>query len=69
MFENIKSVDHRRVCGIRQSCQTWPAKFGQILLKADTRLVICNRKLMRTAEVDADISIREKKSDFKAICF
>ena len=33
---------------IRQSCQTWPAKFGQILLKTDTRLVFYNRKLMRT---------------------
>ena len=31
-----------------QSCQTWPAKFGQILLGTDTRLVFCNRKLMRT---------------------
>ena len=31
-----------------QSCQTWPAKFGQILLRTDTRLVFCNRKLMRT---------------------
>jgi hypothetical protein len=24
-----------------------PAKFGQILLRTDTRLVFCNRKLMR----------------------
>ena len=31
-----------------QSCQTWPAKFVQILLRTDTRLVFCNRKLMRT---------------------
>jgi hypothetical protein len=31
-----------------QSCQTWPATFGQILLRTDTRLVFCNRKLMRT---------------------
>ena len=31
-----------------QSCQTLPAKFGQILLRTDTRLVFCNRKLMRT---------------------
>jgi hypothetical protein len=31
-----------------QSCQTWPAKFGQILLRTDTRLVFCNRKLVRT---------------------
>jgi hypothetical protein len=31
-----------------QSCQTCPAKFGQILLRTVTRLVFCNRKLMRT---------------------
>jgi hypothetical protein len=31
-----------------QSCQTWPAQFGKILLRTDTRLVFCNRKLMRT---------------------
>ena len=31
-----------------QSYQTWPAKFGQIWLRTDTRLVFCNRKLMRT---------------------
>ena len=36
------------VCQIFQSCQTWPAKFGQILLKTDTRLVFCIRKLMRS---------------------
>jgi hypothetical protein len=35
----------RKMC---QSCQTWPAKFGQILLRTDTRLIFCNRKLMRT---------------------
>ena len=37
-----------RVHEMCQSCQTWPAKFGQILLRTDTRLVFCNRKLMRT---------------------
>ena len=37
-----------RVREMCQSCQTWPAKFGQILLRTDTRLVFCNRKLMRT---------------------
>ena len=37
-----------RVHKMCQSCQTWPAKFGQILLRTDTRLVFCNRKLMRT---------------------
>ena len=31
-----------------QSCQTWPAKSGEILPRTDTRLVFCNRKLMRT---------------------
>ena len=31
-----------------QSCQIWPAKFGQILIRTDTRLVFCNTKLMRT---------------------
>jgi hypothetical protein len=31
-----------------QFCQTWPPKFGQILLRNDTRLVFCNGKLMRT---------------------
>jgi hypothetical protein len=31
-----------------QSCQIWPAKFGQILIRTDTKLVFCNRKLMRT---------------------
>ena len=31
-----------------QSCQIWPEKFGQILISTDTRLVFCNRKLMRT---------------------
>jgi hypothetical protein len=51
-----KSIDHRksfvyavnRVHEIRQSCEIWPAKFGQILLRTDTRLVFCSRKLMRT---------------------
>ena len=38
---------NNRVCEIRQSRQTWP-KFGQVLLRTDTRLVFCNRKLMRT---------------------
>ena len=38
-----------RVREISQSCQTWPAKFGQILLRTCTRLEYCNRKLMRTA--------------------
>ena len=37
-----------RVREICQSCQTWPAKFVQILLRTDSRLVFCNRKLMRT---------------------
>jgi hypothetical protein len=37
-----------RVREMCQSCQTWPANFGQILLRTDTRLVFCNRKLMRT---------------------
>jgi hypothetical protein len=36
------------VCKICQSCQTWLAKFGEILLRTDTRLLFCNRKLMRT---------------------
>jgi hypothetical protein len=31
-----------------ESCQTWTAKFGQILLQTDARLVFCNRKLLRT---------------------
>ena len=31
-----------------QSCQIWPAKFWQILIRTDTRLVFCNTKLMRT---------------------
>jgi hypothetical protein len=37
-----------RVREMCQSCQTWPAQFGQVLLRTDTRLVFCNRKLMRT---------------------
>ena len=37
-----------RVREMCQSCQTWPAKLGQNLLRTDTRLVFCNRKLMRT---------------------
>ena len=37
-----------RVREMCRSCQTWPAKFGQILLRTDTRLVFCNRKFMRT---------------------
>ena len=37
-----------RVRDLCQSCQTWPAKFGQILPRTDTSLVFCNRKLMRT---------------------
>jgi hypothetical protein len=41
-------VDWPRIHEMCQSCQTWPAKFGQILLRTDTRLVFCNRKLMRT---------------------
>ena len=28
--------------------QTWPAKFGQNLIRTTTRLMFCNRKLMRT---------------------
>ena len=31
-----------------QSCQTWPAKSGEILPRTDTSFVFCNRKLMRT---------------------
>ena len=31
-----------------QFCQIWPAKCGQILIRTDTKLVFCNRKLMRT---------------------
>ena len=31
-----------------QSCQIWPAKFEQILIRTDTRLVFYNRKLMTT---------------------
>ena len=37
-----------KVCKIRHFCQRWPAKFGQILLRTDTRLVFCIRKLMKT---------------------
>jgi hypothetical protein len=33
---------------VHEMCQSWPAKFGQILPRTDTRLVFCNRKLMRT---------------------
>jgi hypothetical protein len=33
---------------VHKICQTLPAKFGQILLRTDTRLVFCYRKLMRT---------------------
>ena len=40
--------DKGRVREMYQSCQTWPVKFGQIWLRTDTRLVFCNRKLMRT---------------------
>jgi hypothetical protein len=40
--------DKGRVREMYQSCQTWPAKFGQIWLRTDTRLVFCNRKLMKT---------------------
>jgi hypothetical protein len=35
-----------RVCEIRQWSDM--AQFGQILLRTDTRLVFCNRKLLRT---------------------
>ena len=31
-----------------QSCQISPATFGKMLIRTDTRLVFCNRKLMRT---------------------
>jgi len=37
---------HFRICKIRQSCQTWPAKFGQIFLRTNTILLFS--KLMRT---------------------
>ena len=37
-----------RIHEIRLSCQTWPTKFGQILIRTNTRLVFWNRKLMRT---------------------
>jgi hypothetical protein len=40
-------VKHR-VSEMCQSCQTWAAKFGQILLSTDTSMVFCSRKLMRT---------------------
>ena len=42
---SVVGENHSRVHDI---CQTWPAKFWQILLRTDTRLVFCNRKLMRT---------------------
>ena len=42
------SSSSHRVREMCQSCQTWPAKFGQIFQKTDTRLVFCNRILMRT---------------------
>jgi hypothetical protein len=35
-------------CRVREMCQTWLAKFGQILARTYTRLVFCNKKLMRT---------------------
>ena len=41
-------TNKNRVHEICQSCQTWPAKFQQILLRTDTSFVFCNRKLMRT---------------------
>jgi hypothetical protein len=37
-----------RTYGQTNMKRTWPAKFGQILIRTDTRLVFCNRKLMRT---------------------
>ena len=43
--QNTNTTRVREMC---QSCQTWPAKFGQILPRTDTNLVFCNRKLMRT---------------------
>jgi hypothetical protein len=46
--KQLENEDKGRVHEIRQSCEIWPAKFGQILLRTDTRLVFCNRKLMRT---------------------
>jgi hypothetical protein len=48
MFEISGSYLPLRVCDLCQSCQTWPAKFGQIWPRTDTSLVFCNRKLMRT---------------------
>jgi hypothetical protein len=42
------NIFYFRVSEMCQSCQTWPANLAQILLRTDTRLVFCNRKIMRT---------------------
>jgi len=41
----VSTVGRTNVCvwEVRQYCRTWPAKFGKILLRADTRLVFCNK--------------------------
>ena len=48
--ENLPEFNKRYCSRVRencQSCQTRPAKFPN-LVRTDTRLVFCNRKLMRT---------------------
>ena len=48
LWGNLIILFTDRIHEICQFCQTWPAKYGQILLRNDTRLVFCNGKLMRT---------------------
>ena len=45
IIEYICTLRRTRVHEIRQSCQTWPVKYGQILLRTDTRLVILQPKI------------------------
>jgi hypothetical protein len=48
--ENLPEFNKRYCSRVRencQSCQTRPAKFPN-LVRTDTRLVFCNRKIMRT---------------------